>query len=94
MLPSGDVPDYDREQMRIMRIRRLRGQPYRDFESPVFTVPKSDGGLQQVIRWTGLIVNLHSYIFCGRKVLGLNKTLLKLRHVIQKVCRPFTSWIL
>ena len=43
-LPSGDVPDYDRKQMQIMQNRRRQGKPYRDFESPVFTVPKSDGG--------------------------------------------------
>lgn len=46
MLPSGDVPEYDRQELKRMRIRRSQGMPFRDFESPVFTVPKSDGGMR------------------------------------------------
>ena len=48
LLPSGDVPAYDRHHLRMMRIRRLQGKPYRDVESPVFTVPKADGGYRLV----------------------------------------------
>ena len=48
MLPSGGVPEYNRHHIRMVRIRRLEGKPYRDVESPVFTVPKAGGGFRLV----------------------------------------------
>ena len=39
---------FDHHHLRMMRIRRLQGKPYRDVESPVFTVPKADGGYRLV----------------------------------------------
>ena len=37
---------YDQDQTKVQKGRRARGLPFRDFESAVFTVPKSDGGFR------------------------------------------------
>jgi hypothetical protein len=37
------VHAYDRECLSSQASRRVRGKPFRDFESTVFTVPKKDG---------------------------------------------------
>ena len=37
---------YDCQQRKVQDDRRARGLPYRDFESIIFTVPKSDGGFR------------------------------------------------
>ena len=48
-IPVLDLPQqarYDRKQSLIQADRRRRGLPFRDFESAIFTVPKSDGGFR------------------------------------------------
>ena len=45
---------YDQAQLREERVRRQQGKPYRDFESTVFTVPKSDGGFRLCTDYRGL----------------------------------------
>ena len=46
VLSLTEMARYDHSQRKIQQARRAQGLPYRDFESSVFVVPKSDGGFR------------------------------------------------